>query len=98
MSPPSHLPPPPLQSKLQCSEQSVAQLEEEKKHLEFMNKIKKFDDDVSPSEEKAAGETSKDSLDDLFPNDDDQGQGRTIDWPRRIPLRGQGRRGVRWQC
>uniref|UniRef100_A0A4W5PWA6 Kinesin light chain n=1 Tax=Hucho hucho TaxID=62062 RepID=A0A4W5PWA6_9TELE len=55
-------------------EQSVAQLEEEKKHLEFMNKIKKFDDDVSPSEEKAAGETSKDSLDDLFPNDDDQGQ------------------------
>uniref|UniRef100_A0A8K9X5U5 Kinesin light chain n=1 Tax=Oncorhynchus mykiss TaxID=8022 RepID=A0A8K9X5U5_ONCMY len=64
------------QSKLQCSEQSVAQLEEEKKHLEFMNKIKKFDDDVSPSEEKAAGETSKDSLDDLFPNDDDQGQGR----------------------
>ncbi|XP_038852100.1 kinesin light chain 2-like isoform X2 [Salvelinus fontinalis] len=62
------------QSKLQCSEQSVAQLEEEKKHLEFMNKIKKFDDDVSPSEEKAAGETSKDSLDDLFPNDDDQGQ------------------------
>ncbi|XP_045078002.1 kinesin light chain 2 isoform X2 [Coregonus clupeaformis] len=62
------------QNKLQCSEQSVAQLEEEKKHLEFMNRIKKFDDDVSPSEEKAAGETSKDSLDDLFPNDDDQGQ------------------------
>ncbi|XP_052353399.1 kinesin light chain 2-like isoform X1 [Oncorhynchus keta] len=62
------------QHKLQHSEQSVAQLEEEKKHLEFMNKIKKFDDDVSQSEEKAAGETSKDSLDDLFPNDDDQGQ------------------------
>uniref|UniRef100_A0AAZ3SI61 Kinesin light chain n=1 Tax=Oncorhynchus tshawytscha TaxID=74940 RepID=A0AAZ3SI61_ONCTS len=62
------------QHKLQRSEQSVAQLEEEKKHLEFMNKIKKFDDDVSQSEEKAAGETSKDSLDDLFPNDDDQGQ------------------------
>uniref|UniRef100_A0A4W5RN94 Kinesin light chain n=1 Tax=Hucho hucho TaxID=62062 RepID=A0A4W5RN94_9TELE len=62
------------QHKLQRSEQSVAQLEEEKKHLEFMNQIKKFDDDVSQSEEKAAGETSKDSLDDLFPNDDDQGQ------------------------
>ncbi|XP_030636708.1 kinesin light chain 2 isoform X2 [Chanos chanos] len=62
------------QSKLQKSEQSVAQLEEEKKHLEFMNQIKKFDDDVSPSEEKAS-ETSKDSLDDLFPNDDDQGPG-----------------------
>ncbi|XP_066575050.1 kinesin light chain 2 [Amia ocellicauda] len=60
------------QHKLQRSEQSVAQLEEEKKHLEFMNQIKKFDDDVSPSDEKAS-ETSKDSLDDLFPNDDDQG-------------------------
>ncbi|XP_078792015.1 kinesin light chain 2 [Oryzias latipes] len=69
------------QHKLHCSEQSVAQLEEEKKHLEFMNQIKKFDDDASPAEEKnqscgdgaGAGEASKDSLDDLFPNDDDQG-------------------------
>uniref|UniRef100_A0A8C4GXL4 Kinesin light chain n=1 Tax=Dicentrarchus labrax TaxID=13489 RepID=A0A8C4GXL4_DICLA len=61
------------QHKLQRSEQSVAQLEEEKKHLEFMNQIKKFDDDVSPSEEKNQRDTSKDSLDDLFPNDDDQG-------------------------
>jgi len=69
------------QHKLQCSEQSVAQLEEEKKHLEFMNQIKKFDDDVSPSEEKnqsaGGGDSSKDSLDDLFPNDDDQGPGMT---------------------
>ena len=75
------------QHKLQRSEQSVAQLEEEKKHLEFMNQIKKFDDDVSPSEEKnqsssggggsGGGDTSKDSLDDLFPNDDDQGPGMT---------------------
>uniref|UniRef100_A0A3Q3BDE6 Kinesin light chain n=1 Tax=Kryptolebias marmoratus TaxID=37003 RepID=A0A3Q3BDE6_KRYMA len=50
------------QHKLQRSEQNVAQLEEEKKHLEFMNQIKKLDRD-----------SSKDSLDDLFPNDDDQG-------------------------
>lgn len=76
------------QHKLQRSEQSVAQLEEEKKHLEFMNQIKKFDDDTSPSEEKnqssgggggsgggSGGDSSKDSLDDLFPNDDDQGPG-----------------------
>uniref|UniRef100_A0A8C9WAU8 Kinesin light chain n=1 Tax=Scleropages formosus TaxID=113540 RepID=A0A8C9WAU8_SCLFO len=62
------------QNKLQKSEQSVAQLEEEKKHLEFMNQIKKLDDYMSPSDEKN-DETSKDSLDDLFPNDDDQGQG-----------------------
>ncbi len=36
------------QQKLQKSEQSVAQLEEEKKHLEFMNQLKKYDDGVSP--------------------------------------------------
>lgn len=75
------------QQKLQRSEQCVAQLEEEKKHLEFMNQIKKFDDDASPSEEKnqtsgsgggsGGGDSSKDSLDDLFPNDDDQGPGMT---------------------
>lgn len=37
------------QQKLQKSEQSVAQLEEEKKHLEFMNELKKYDEDVSPT-------------------------------------------------
>ena len=37
------------QQKLQRSEQAVAQLEEEKKHLEFMNQLKKYDDDISPS-------------------------------------------------
>lgn len=31
------------QQKLQSSEQTVAQLEEEKKHLEFMNSLKKYD-------------------------------------------------------
>ncbi|XP_043915965.1 kinesin light chain 1-like isoform X3 [Protopterus annectens] len=63
------------QQKLQRSEQTVAQLEEEKKHLEFMNQLKKYDDDISPSEEKDR-EPPKDSLDDLFPNDDeDQGPG-----------------------
>uniref|UniRef100_A0A8C4IHM2 Kinesin light chain n=1 Tax=Dicentrarchus labrax TaxID=13489 RepID=A0A8C4IHM2_DICLA len=58
------------QQKLQKSEQSVAQLEEEKKHLEFMNQLKKYDEDVSPTEEKDR-ETPKDSLDDLFPNDEE---------------------------
>uniref|UniRef100_A0A8C1Q9G8 Kinesin light chain n=1 Tax=Cyprinus carpio TaxID=7962 RepID=A0A8C1Q9G8_CYPCA len=37
------------QQRLQKSEQSVAQLEEEKKHLEFMNQLKKYDQDLSPS-------------------------------------------------
>ncbi|KAG7466284.1 hypothetical protein MATL_G00163120 [Megalops atlanticus] len=63
------------QQKLQKSEQSVAQLEEEKKHLEFMNQLKKYDEDLSPSEEKES-DSSKETLDDLFPNDeDDQGPG-----------------------
>ncbi|KAK5853747.1 hypothetical protein PBY51_014878 [Eleginops maclovinus] len=55
------------QQKLQKSEQSVAQLEEEKKHLEFMNQLKKYDEDVSPTQEEKDRETPKDSLDDLFP-------------------------------
>lgn len=33
------------QQKLQVSEQTVAQLEEEKRHLEFMNSLKKYDND-----------------------------------------------------
>uniref|UniRef100_A0A8C7SQK7 Kinesin light chain n=1 Tax=Oncorhynchus mykiss TaxID=8022 RepID=A0A8C7SQK7_ONCMY len=58
------------QQKLQKSEQSVAQLEEEKKHLEFMNQLKKYDEDLSPSEEKDS-DSSKENLDDLFPDDQD---------------------------
>jgi len=38
------------QQKLQASEQTIAQLEEEKKHLEFMNSIKKYDSDVADPE------------------------------------------------
>ncbi|MEQ2195754.1 Kinesin light chain 1 [Xenoophorus captivus] len=63
------------QQKLQKSEQSVAQLEEEKKHLEFMNQLKKYDEDLSPTEEKEC-DSSKETLDDLFPDDqDDQAPG-----------------------
>lgn len=35
------------QQKLQISEQRVVQLEEEKKHLEFMNEMKKYDTNES---------------------------------------------------
>ncbi|XP_048394331.1 kinesin light chain 1 isoform X2 [Stegostoma tigrinum] len=63
------------QQKLQKSEQCVAQLEEEKKHLEFMNQLKKYDPDSSPLEDKDT-DSSKEPLDDLFPNEDDEtGQG-----------------------
>ncbi|XP_076971759.1 kinesin light chain 2 isoform X1 [Tamandua tetradactyla] len=58
------------QQKLQRSEQAVAQLEEEKQHLLFMSQIRKLDEDTSPNEEK--GDVPKDSLDDLFPNEDEQ--------------------------
>jgi kinesin light chain len=34
------------QQKLQASEQAVAQLEEDKRHLEFMASIRKYDQDV----------------------------------------------------
>ncbi|XP_035530421.1 kinesin light chain 1 isoform X3 [Morone saxatilis] len=50
--------------------QKKAQLEEEKKHLEFMNQLKKYDEDLSPSEEKDS-DSSKETLDDLFPDDQD---------------------------
>merc|ERR1719357_435393 len=60
------------QQKLQKSEQSVAQLEEEKKHLEFMNQLKKYDEDVSPTQEEKDGEAPKDNLDDLFPNEEEE--------------------------
>ncbi|XP_060014547.1 kinesin light chain 2 isoform X3 [Lagenorhynchus albirostris] len=58
------------QQKLQRSEQAVAQLEEEKQHLLFMSQIRKLDEDTSASEEK--GDVPKDSLDDLFPSEEEQ--------------------------
>ena len=42
------------QQKLQASEQTAAQLEEEKKHLEFMNSIKQYDSDVNAAAAAAA--------------------------------------------
>ncbi|XP_076441778.1 kinesin light chain-like isoform X9 [Babylonia areolata] len=63
------------QQKLQSSEQAVALLDEEKKHLEFMSEIKKYDtgESAAPAEEKEA-ETTSQSLDLGFPEDEDDGQ------------------------
>ena len=47
------------QQKLQASEQVTAQLEEEKKHLEFMNSMKKYDSDGAQDEN--ANEASNDA-------------------------------------
>lgn len=58
------------QQRLQHSEQAVAQLEEEKKHLEFLGQLRQYDEDGHSTEEKE-GDASKDSLDDLFPNEEE---------------------------
>lgn len=86
------------QQRLQKSEQSVAQLEEEKKHLEFMNQLKKYDQDLSPTvsltlslhiyhlyisvftsfmfcsvfQDDKDSDSSRETLDDLFPDDQDE--------------------------
>lgn len=56
------------QQKLQSSEQNVAQLEEEKKHLDFMASVRKYDDnqDENTMEEKSRA----DPVVELFPEDE----------------------------
>ncbi|XP_030750757.1 kinesin light chain isoform X2 [Sitophilus oryzae] len=60
------------QQRLQASEQAVAQLEEEKNHLEFMSLVRKYDQD---QEEGQGGEgrsqEKSDPVVDLFPDDQD---------------------------
>nr|CAD7427785.1 unnamed protein product [Timema monikensis] len=62
------------QQKLQASEQGVAQLEEEKKHLEFMASIRKYDQDIVGDESNSESKQDKlkqvDTVVDLFPDDD----------------------------
>ncbi|XP_014239700.1 kinesin light chain isoform X4 [Cimex lectularius] len=61
------------QQKLQVSEQAVAQLEEERKHSDFMASVQKYDQDVmdeSQSESKQDKPKSDDPVVDLFPDDD----------------------------
>ena len=72
------------QQRLQASEQAVAQLEEEKKHLEFMNSIKKYDAESGAggdmNESTATGITgdidtsTRDA--DIFGEEGDDGQGQ----------------------
>lgn len=59
------------QQKLQMSEQKVATIEEEKKHLEFMNEMKKYDTNEAQTNDEKESEQS--SLDLGFPDDDDDG-------------------------
>ncbi|XP_063696574.1 kinesin light chain isoform X2 [Culicoides brevitarsis] len=57
------------QQKLQASEQMVAQLEEEKKHLEFMASVKKYDENTE-NEESIEKSRSVDPVVDLFPEEE----------------------------
>ncbi|XP_025105839.1 kinesin light chain-like isoform X13 [Pomacea canaliculata] len=62
------------QQKLQFSEQKVATLDEEKRHLEFMNEMKKYDTgDSNVSTEEKEAEPPSQPLDLGFPDDDDDG-------------------------
>ncbi|XP_067318104.1 kinesin light chain 3 isoform X1 [Anolis sagrei] len=69
------------QVRLQQSQEAVAQLEEEKKHLEFLNQLKQYEDPKDTQAEKDDSEQRKDSLSSLFPSDEDEqrpgGQGPT---------------------
>jgi kinesin light chain len=73
------------QQKLQASEQAVAQLEEDNKHLNFLNSIKKYEmdpaagpvgeSDTSMSESGTLQEhKQEDSVVDLFADDDNDDQ------------------------
>ncbi|KAK6295344.1 hypothetical protein J4Q44_G00345700 [Coregonus suidteri] len=66
------------QWRLQESEQSVAQLEEERRHLEFMSCLRRYDDDSDDLSSPEEIDSSKETLDDLFPNDEEENQGHGI--------------------
>lgn len=60
------------QQKLQSSEQMVAQLEEEKKHLEFMASVKKYDE--NQEQEEATEKSRPDPVVELFPEEEQEGR------------------------
>lgn len=57
------------QQKLQSSEQNVAQLEEEKKHLDFMASVRKYDDNQDDNVEE---KSRSDPVVELFPEDEQE--------------------------
>ena len=56
------------QQKFQASEQLVAQLEEEKKHLEFMASVKKYDD--NQDQDDTCEKSRSDPVVELFPDEE----------------------------
>ncbi|XP_010872024.2 kinesin light chain 3 isoform X2 [Esox lucius] len=59
------------QQRLQDREQEVVTLEEQNRHLQFMSSIRKYDQEEPPSDDKETG-SAKESLDDLFPTDEEE--------------------------
>lgn len=67
------------QQRLQASEQTVAQLEEEKRHLEFMSSVSKYDQDVNDDNTSEHSRSEKpDPVVDLFPDDDNEDRNSTL--------------------
>lgn len=65
------------QQKLQTSEQAVAQLEEEKKHMEFMTQMRVYDDPENGGSGSSGEQAEKrpDPVVELFPEDNEDGDG-----------------------
>ncbi|KAI2656248.1 kinesin light chain 1-like isoform X1 [Labeo rohita] len=59
------------QQQLQEREQEVVTLEEQNRHLQFMSSIRKYDHEELPMEDKAST-SGKESLDDLFPTEEEE--------------------------
>ncbi|XP_044059841.1 kinesin light chain 3 isoform X2 [Siniperca chuatsi] len=59
------------QQRLQDREQEVVTLEEQNKHLQFMSSIRKYDQEEPQLDDKDTSST-KESLDDLFPTEDEE--------------------------
>ncbi|CAJ1064840.1 kinesin light chain 3 [Xyrichtys novacula] len=59
------------QQRLQDREQDVVTLEEQNKHLQFMSSIRKYDQEEPQLEDKDTT-SNKESLDDLFPTEDEE--------------------------
>ncbi|XP_046538533.1 kinesin light chain 3 isoform X1 [Equus quagga] len=60
------------QRRLRASEEAVAQLEEEKSHLEFLGQLRQYD---PPAESQPESPPRRDSLASLFPSEDDERKG-----------------------
>lgn len=61
------------QQRLQASEQAVATLEEEKKHLIFMSSVNRYDQDLNEDSQSEHSRSEKqDPVVDLFPDDDNE--------------------------